>query len=240
MNHESLEGLIPGYALGATDPDESQAVERHLPGCAACRELLAQYRGLGEDLLYAVPAMAAPAGLTERMRRRLALSRREEKPEPWRARLRIRSIALALGAIVLLLVISNLYWVRRVSRLEQQASRQTASLAGLEGARAIPLRADGSGGWSQGVVYAPTDGQVALLCVYGMPALPADKTYQLWLIKDGKRDSGGLLRVTQDGFGLLVVRPEIPLSAYSGLGVTVEPAGGSPAPTSPRVLGASL
>lgn len=240
MDHESIESLIPAYALGATDPDERQAVQMHLPSCAACRALLAEHRALGDDLLYAVPAMAAPAELTERMRRRLAPARREEKPEPWWARLRFRSFAPALGAIVLLLVISNLYWVRRVSRLEQQAAGQTASLAGLAGAPAIPLRAEGSGGWSQGVVYAPTDGQVALLCVYGMPALPSDKTYQLWLIKDGKRDSGGLFRVTQDGFGLLVVRPDLPLSEYSGLGVTVEPAGGSPAPTSPRVLGASL
>jgi anti-sigma-K factor RskA len=240
MDHESIEGLIPAYALGATDPDESQAVEAHVPGCAACRALLAEYRGLGDDLLYAVPTMAAPAGMTEHMRHRLAPTRQQAAPEPWWARLRIRSILPALGATVLLLVITNLYWVGRVNRLEQQAAGQTASLDGFAGAPAIPLRADASGSWSQGVVYAPTDGQLALLCVYGMPALPPDKTYQLWLTKDGKRDSGGLFRVTQDGFGLLVVRPERPLSEYSAVGVTVEPAGGSPGPTSPRVLGASL
>jgi anti-sigma-K factor RskA len=240
MDHESIEGLIPAYALGATDPDESQAVEAHVPGCAACRALLVEYRGLGDDLLYTVPVMAAPAGLTERMRRRLEPARQQAAPEPWWARLRIRAIVPALSAAVLLLVISNLYWAGRVNRLEQQATRQAASLAGLAGAPAIPLRADGSGGWSQGVVYAPADGQMALLCVYGMPALTPDKTYQLWLIKDGKRDSGGIFRVTQDGFGLLVIRPERPLSEYSAVGITVEPAGGSPGPTSPRVLGASL
>jgi len=240
MDHEAIEGLIPAYALGATDPDESQAVEAHVPGCAACRALLAEYRGLGDHLLYATPVMAAPADLTERMRRRLAPERRQAAPEPWWVRLRIRSLVPVLGATLLLLVLTNLYWVSRVNRLQQRATGQAASLDGFANARAIPLRADAAGGWAQGVVYAPSDGQLALLCVYGMPALPPDKTYQLWLLKDGKRDNGGLFRVSQDGFGLLVVRPERALSEYSAVGITVEPAGGSPGPTSPRVLGASL
>jgi anti-sigma-K factor RskA len=240
MDHESIEGLIPAYALGATDPDESQAVEAHLPGCAACRARLGQYHGLGDDLLYAVPPLSAPAGLTERMQRRLAPVRREAVRGPWWAALRLRFLVPALGAAILLLVFTNVYWFGRVNRLERQATEQAAAFAGLTNAPAVALRADASGSWAQGVVYAPAGDQMALLCVYGMPALPADKTYQLWLIKDGQRENGGLFRVSQDGFGLLAIRPARPLSEYSAVGITVEPAGGSPAPTSPRVLGGSL
>jgi anti-sigma-K factor RskA len=110
----------------------------------------------------------------------------------------------------------------------------------LAHAPAIPLRADAAGSWAQGVVYAPTGSQIGLLCVYDMPALPEDQTYQVWLIKDGQRESGGLFRVSQDGFGVLMLRPTRPLREYSAVGITVEPAGGSPGPTSPRVLGGSL
>ena len=240
MDHEEIERLIPAYALGAADPDESKSVETHLPSCAACRALLADYRRLGDDLLYSVPAMAAPAGLTERMRRRLAASRPEEKPAPWWAGLRMRTLAPVLGALVLLLAITNFYWVGRVNGLQRQATEQSAFLTHLADAPAVPLTADAAVPYAQGVVYRPIDSPVALLCVYGLPALPTDKTYQLWLIKDGQRDSGGLFRVTQDGFGLHVIRPGRPLSEYSAVGITVEPAGGSPSPTSPRVLGASL
>jgi anti-sigma-K factor RskA len=240
MDHETIEGLIPAYAFGATDPDESEAVETHLPSCVACRAALVDYRGLGEDLLYSAPAMAAPADLTERMRRRLAASRPEQKPAPWWARLRLGTLAPVLGALVLLLAITNFYWVGRVNRLQHQANEQSAFLARLADAPAVPLTAEAAAPYAQGVVYRPIDSPVALLCVYGLPALPTDKSYQLWLIKEGQRDSGGLFRVTQDGFGLLVIRPEHPLSEYSAVGITVEPAGGSPAPTSPRVLGASL
>jgi anti-sigma-K factor RskA len=240
MDHEEIEGLIPAYALGASDPVESEAVEAHLPSCAACSALLADYRRLGEDLLFAAPAMDAPAGLTERMRRRLAASRPEEKPAPWWARLRMNTLAPVLGALVLLLATTNFYWVGRVKGLERHASEQSAFLARLADAPALPLTADAIARYAQGVLYRPADSPVALLCVYGMPALPTDKTYQLWLIRDGQRDSGGLFRVTQEGFGLLVLRPDRPLSEYTAVGITAEPAGGSPAPTSPRVLGASL
>lgn len=241
MEHELIEGLIPAYALGATDPGESRAVEAHLPSCAACRARLAEYRSLGDGLLYAVPAMTAPAGLTERMQRRLVAARPQAKPAPWWARLHMRPIVPALGAALLLLVLTNLYWIGRVGRLERQATEQTAALAGLVNAPAVPLYADASPAWAQGVVYAPPNGQMALLCVYNMAALPAGKSYQLWLIRgDGKRDSGGVFQVTPDGFGVLIVRPARPFSEYSAVGITVEPLGGSPAPTSPRVLGANL
>ena len=83
-------------------------------------------------------------------------------------------------------------------------------------------------------------GQIALLCVYGMPELPPDKAYQVWLIKDGKRESGGVFQVSEYGFGFLMVRPTYSLSEYSSVGITVEPVVGSPAPTSPRVLGGTL
>jgi anti-sigma-K factor RskA len=240
MNHEAIEGLIPAYALGATDSDESQAVETHLPSCAACRALLAEYRRLGDDLLYAVPVMSAPAGLTEHMRRRLAPAPRPATPGSWWASLRLRAVGPALAGLIFVLAITNFYWVGRVNRLERQATDPAAFLARLADAPTVALTADTPESYAQGVVYRPTDSPIALLCVYGMPALPADKTYQLWLIKDGQRDNGGLFRVSKDGFGLLVIRPNRPLSDYSAVGVTVEPAGGSPAPTSPRVLGANL
>jgi anti-sigma-K factor RskA len=76
--------------------------------------------------------------------------------------------------------------------------------------------------------------------VNNMPALPADRVYQLWLVADGQRISGGTFRVDADGRGALLVQPPQPWSAYQRLGVTTEPTGGSPGPTSPRVIGGTL
>jgi anti-sigma-K factor RskA len=240
MDHTSIEELIPAYALGATDPAESQAVEGHLPSCAACRALLASYSDLSGALLFATPPMSAPRGMAERMQHRLAPPRQDVAPAPWWTRLRSRLLVPGLAFAVLLLVITNFYWFSRTSGLQHQLTEQASLLASLANASAISLHADAPAPNAQGVVYASTKGQIALLCVYGMPELPPDKAYQVWLIKDGKRESGGMFQVSEYGFGFLMVKPTRPLNEYSALGITVEPIGGSPAPTSPRVLGGSL
>lgn len=240
MDHESIEGLLPAYAIGAVDPDECRAVEGHLRACATCRGLLAEYRDLGDDLLLAIPPMAAPAGITERMRQRLAPARHGAAPRAWWTRLRGAFLVPALAAAVLVLLVTNIYWFGRMSRLNRQVTEQASLVASLANAPATALRAEASAPYAEGVVYASTSGQAALLCVYGMPALPSDKAYQLWLIKDGKRESGGVFQVSEGGFGFLMVKPARPLTDYSSVGITIEPIGGSPAPTSPRVLGGNL
>jgi anti-sigma-K factor RskA len=240
MDHEAIEGLIPAYALGAVDPDERDAVEAHLRACATCQGLLAEYRDLSGDLLFAAQPMAAPAGITERMRERLAPVRHEAAPRAGWTRLRGAFLVPALASAVLLLLVTNVYWFGRVNHLDRQVTEQASLVASLADAPATALRGEASAPYAQGVVYASTSGQAALLCVYGMPALPSDKAYQLWLIKDGKRESGGVFQVSDNGFGFLMVKPTYPLTDYSSVGITVEPISGSPAPTSPRVLGGSL
>ncbi|MFQ5657668.1 MAG: anti-sigma factor [Candidatus Methylomirabilales bacterium] len=63
--------------------------------------------------------------------------------------------------------------------------------------------------------------------------MPTGKTYQLWLIRDGVRDTGGLFSVDDAGRAVLIVRPPQPLETYEAVGATVEPAGRSAGPTSP-------
>lgn len=70
--------------------------------------------------------------------------------------------------------------------------------------------------------------------------LPADKVYQLWLIRDGQRTSGGTFTVDANGRGQVPIHPPLPIREYQSMGVTVEPTGGSPGPTGARVLRGSL
>ncbi len=140
------------------------------------------------------------------------------------------------------MVLTNLYWAARVSNLESQ-SKQFAALAQAPG---ITLRAAdaGSGRYegqsANGVVYVQPGGKLALLCVYALPQLEPDKTYQAWLVRDGQRVSAGTFGVNPNGYGVLVIDSSVPVSEYQQLGITVEPAGGSPAPTTPRVMGGEL
>ncbi len=240
MDRDTIKSLIPAYALGAVDPDERQVVEAHLSSCPVCRALLDEHQLLVDDLLFAMPPMAAPVGITERMQRRLAPVTTQTTLTPRWARFRKAWAIPALAAAIVLLVSTNVYWFGRTTVLERQSVAQALAFTGLANAPAVSLRADASATRGQGMFYASDDGQIALVCVYYMPELPADKTYQVWLLKDGVRESGGVFNVTQDGFGLAVIRPQGSLADYDAVGITVEPAGGSSAPTSPRVIGASI
>jgi hypothetical protein len=56
---DDLRPLLGGYVLGALEPDETEAVREHLPGCAACSAEHASLAGLPALLDLATP-LAAP------------------------------------------------------------------------------------------------------------------------------------------------------------------------------------
>jgi len=70
-----------------------------------------------------------------------------------------------------------------------------------------------------------------------LPALPADKVYQLWIVPQGAAAvSAGLLTPDANGHASLFFPMPADVTAPQALAVTVEPAGGVPAPTGSRVL----
>lgn len=81
---------------------------------------------------------------------------------------------------------------------------------------------------------------IAVVYVRDFPECEAGMKYQLWLTKNGERSSGGLFSVDASGMGLLVVTLEDSLDTYDAIGITPEPALGSPGPTSPPIVRGEL
>jgi anti-sigma-K factor RskA len=81
--------------------------------------------------------------------------------------------------------------------------------------------------------YSPSRG--VLFTANGLPALPASQVYQLWVVtKAGQPVSAGLLAPDAEGRALVLAEPTA--ESPAAFAVTVEPAGGVPAPTGARVL----
>ena len=78
----------------------------------------------------------------------------------------------------------------------------------------------------------------AVLFTWDLPELPQDQIYQIWLIDaGGNRISGGLFGTSPEyEYTSIQVVASSPLNDFVGLGVTIEPWGGSPGPTGPNVL----
>ena len=80
------------------------------------------------------------------------------------------------------------------------------------------------------VVLDPKDNG-GVLAVRGLPRLESGRIYQLWLFKLSDRRSCGVFSVSGDGYGNLLLEVPKDFREFTGIGITIEPAGGSPQPT---------
>ena len=94
---------------------------------------------------------------------------------------------------------------------------------------------DLTGDTAKGHFWIAPQGKVGCLVVQGLPALTGDQVYQVWLRHGAERTSGGTFEA-RNGNGWILVQVGEPLANYDSLGVTIEPHGGSIAPTGPPVL----
>ncbi|QIV87971.1 anti-sigma factor domain-containing protein [Glutamicibacter mishrai] len=84
--------------------------------------------------------------------------------------------------------------------------------------------------------YSADEGLMAV-STSGMPALSSDKGYELWLISADGAVSAGML-TGPDADGMIMVSD--PMKDITHFGITVEPAAGSPAPTTDPIMVQSL
>ena len=151
--------------------------------------------------------------------------------------------ALAAAAGVLLLAGAGLTgWALGQSaennRLEQQLAQaqqtQGAMLGILTSEDAKVSTARMADGAVVTVAYAPSLNQGAVTA-HGLPDLPAGKTYELWLQHDNVMVPAGLMPGAAPGSPMMTLL-EGQLSGATAVGITVEPAGGSPAPTTEPIM----
>lgn len=123
----------------------------------------------------------------------------------------------------------------RVLILEQQIQTDNNQLAFFsEADRIVPLAGTESAPGANGAFYQR--GDQAILVIAGLAPLPTDQTYQLWLIPaDGAPVPSGLLAVAEGTRAQQTIAIPGDAQAYAAVGISIEPAGGSPAPTGPIV-----
>ena len=249
------------YALGALDGAEKAALEAHLEVCAECRRKLE-----AAGARAAVFGLASPPAEPRPEIRELVLARfRAHRaprpvvaaPEPSRYRRSPWSPLLAAAAAVLLIAAAWLEIENR--RLNTELGQLQATHQQLE-ASSHQLQAESIRAQSTlDVLTAPDTVQVELtpasvrptphgkaffnaskgLLFYAanLPALPAGRTYELWLIPSAGAPVGaGLFATDARGNGEVILPPLPGGLTPKAFAVTIEPAGGVPAPTGPKVL----
>jgi anti-sigma-K factor RskA len=88
-----------------------------------------------------------------------------------------------------------------------------------------------------GIIYLSSDNEQVLMILHGLSPLPPDKTYQLWLIPtDQSPVPAGLVTIQSQEPTLMLAQVPPQAREFSAVGISIEPSGGSLAPTGPIVL----
>jgi len=246
--HEQFAEDLALHALGSLQGEERVALEKHLEGCAGCCRELEQLRG---DMALMALSTAGPVP-PRRSRQRLLEAvarepRRVQAPArrgwwmlvPWAA-----AAALAVGLVVVWLQKSDLQ--QRIAGLQDQSTQQ---LAELQRAREVVSTLTATDAMRVTLVAAKTPPQPQGKAIYvrdrssliflasNLQALPAQKAYELWLIPtSGAPIPAGVFKPDAHG-SATVINPPLPAGVQAkAFAITIEPEGGSSAPTLPIVL----
>jgi len=243
MMDEHVFDLLPGYTLGILEEDELMQVTRHLTHCSVCQHELASYAETSAQLasmsVQPIPALRLKASVLQRVQHASKslypvaeqMSFRQVLKDLFR-----QPVVLTLGVVsvlvILFLAASNLLLWQRINQIQANESggyMQVVQLQGTDQAQE-----------TSGYVMVFKGQNYGSLAVTHAPLLGEDQQYQIWLIEDGIRTSGGVFSVNEDGYGNLMVSANQPLDSFDAFGITIEPLGGSPQPTGEKILGGEL
>lgn len=238
------------YALNALGEAERHEFETAMRESEQLRDEVTELTDTAVELGMSVPAVEPPASLRASILD--AVARTPQLPpgadaaapagadtpagaEPGPAELKARSrwsgslvrIASVAAAIVLIAALG--LTVR--AGLQAQSDLTTASQINQIQAASDSAHqtVDISGGGTATVVWS-LELQRAAVLIDGIKGLPAGSTYELWYMDDaGSATPAGTFEPAEDGRRSIVLAGS--MSAGDTIGVTVEPAGGSPAPT---------
>lgn len=234
MTSHEIHALSGAYAVDALDDTERALFEEHLASCSECRTEVEELRE-ATALLAETVAVAPPPQLRERVLSGIgsvrplppviptpaADSGSVSRPHFWQRR---TWTAFAAAAAVMAAVITGATVVER-ARTDAPISAVDRVLQARDAQR---IDVDLPHGASVSVIRSVTEGHAVLL-TRGLPPAPNGKVYELWLQSaDGVMQPAGLL--ASSGTRSLLFTGDA--SDAVGAGITVEPAGGSEAPTS--------
>ena len=262
LQHDDLHTLTGSYAVDALPPDELDEFERHLTHCGSCAS---EVRGLRETAARLALAVAEqpPAQMraqvlaaAERTRQLPPItSQRPSRGAPrsirsarsaraarrvWIPRISVVAAAASV-ALAVVFGVSQSNTQSRLSTLENQLSaarvhnQQVDSVLAQGDLRLVSNKT--SVGGTVSAIVSPSAARLVVV-TSDLPALPAGKVYELWLLGPSVAQPSGLLTAAQHGRTVPVVATGY-VKGYK-LGVTVEPAGGTLKPTTTPIVAMPL
>ena len=218
--------LMGGYVLGALEPAEREAMERHLQTCEACRREHAALAGLPALLDRIEPADVPPplpsGSLEDAVLDRVARERGRRTSARGRLLLRRRALVAAAAAAVLVVALAVVL----------------LTLPGDESAYAYgSLRGEPGASGSFVVDKVPAGSRVTLEA----RGLASREAHELWCIReDGRWVSGGTFRPRPGGTAQAELTAAVRPGEYHRVVITRRAGAATPPREQPQVLRGAL
>ena len=265
-DHQQIREMIAAYVLGALELDEIELVELHLDSCASCRALVEDERRVALLLPYLADPQPVPLRARRRLLQRIEddedqvdelvsdASNDETPVQVISRRRRLPSTLIRLGwavAVVAVIVLGVFVWNnaqmqgqvatknKEINVLQQQQKTVTKVLSSQNGISTTLQNTGVAPGADGGIIVNPNE-NFALVVVEGMPKLPANESYVVWLMRGNQPVNQGILPVNDQGHGQLYVHPSESLSTFTGVLITEETNATASIPTGVRMLSAQV
>ena len=266
-DHLVIASQLPDFVLGKLDETSLRRVSRHLEACATCRgELTNAMDVLGSLAVAPPPPPMLRSAILQRAaaehpavtRQTVTLVSAIAEPDaadhvgqglvPATSRPRrlpfgqpVPRWALVASAVAVFLVSGLVGWGYDQRTGNAVNDDDPISTLVDDATTAYPLDDSDLPVSATGVVFAEPQGREVYLVANGLPALPQDQRYQVWLFTtDDQQQSAGLVSVEADGDLRAVLKTPAPFANYVGVALTAEPESGSAIPTTDLVLGGSF
>ena len=254
---------VHAYVLGALSSDEKKRFEDHLrTGCAECGREVAEMITVASVLSTVVEKRVPSSSVRDHIFEEIAHEKRTIPAslpsaagffERLADSFRPRGFGLAFGLTVaaLIMVVGFSWYVISLLRtideqkseitvLKDEVARKEELLSVLQARRVDMVIMNGLevSPESFGKIIWDSERKTAILQISNLPALPKDRDYQLWVIRDKKPVSAGVFAIEKEKERFFKIAPlvETDVKHINAFAVTLEPKGGVPQPTGKMYL----
>ncbi len=227
--------LSGAYVLDALAPEEAEEFRQHLRGCPACRDEVAELRRAVTRMAEA-DASAPPPELKSRIL--AAADRTPQQPPPAAvatpvedeqgAASRRRWLPRLLAAAAAVVLVGGGVWAV-MDRSDDGATLAANAVQVFEAEDARTVTVDTENGGRLTVAVSPARNEMAV-DTRELPDPGEDRVYQIWAVQGTEMISKAVL--ADIGQGAAMEMPD----AETQVAFTIEPAGGSTAPTSDPIV----
>lgn len=239
QDHERIEELLAGHALGALSGEDAIEVDRllaeHVPTCPLCRETLAGFRGVIDRLVLEPSPATPPDVLLARLRR----SVREQVAE---RRRRGSYVAAAAGVAALVgMAALSMSLGTRASRAETHLGHIAELVDAISQPGAAPVRLQSQLGSTPMVEVSGPTIERMIIAGHGIPQPSPNCVYVMWIGSEAGFQRVGTLMPDPSGFVYRTFR--VDPATFDRILVTEErlgPPAAVPRTDSPHVWQANL